>query len=238
MRTVGVLLILIALGRAEDLRPRTGSGWNGFQAGTWVRMKRTAIPMGKPPMVTIWKQTLQKADKKKLTLETVSKNALGIEHRDRQELPSSGEAGPGEEQEVKKLKNAPVLVGGKKLDCARVRTTVTGPQGKRVIATWVADKPMILAKRTVTQHDAAGKLVYSTTWLLSDPRATKKIGAKTIPCVKYKTRMRHANGMGERGVAYTSRQVPGSTVWVESETIKGDRVVLSLRVELLDYKAK
>jgi len=144
---VWALLFLAAVAGGEDLRPRAGSGWAGFRVGSWVRMKRTAILTGRIPMVTIWKQSLAKVGGKLITVETVSKNAFDMEQKQSQELPLTGEAGPGETQKVEKLKNELVVAAGRRLDCTRERVTVKGPQGKRVITLWTATEPQMSAKR-------------------------------------------------------------------------------------------
>jgi len=235
---VWALLFLAAFAGAEDLRPRPGSGWAGFRVGTWVRMKRTATLAGRVPKVTIWKQSLTKVDERLLTLETVSKNALGMEHKQSQQLPRTGEAGPGEKQKVEKLKNEGVVAAGKRLDCSRRRITVTGALGKRVITAWTATKPQVLAKRDVAHYDAAGKLVYRLTQILSSLSESRQVGSRTFRCVKYKMRLSHQNGDVVTGVALTSREVPGGTVWMEEETLRGPERILTSRTELLALKTK
>jgi hypothetical protein len=235
---VWALLFLAAFAGAEDLRPRPGSGWAGFPAGTWVRIKRTATPAGRVPKVAIWTQSLTKVGKQSLTLETVSKNALGMERKQSQELPRTGEAGPGEKQKVEKLGDEVVVAGGKRLNCSRQRTTVTGPRGKRVITVWTATAPQVTAKRDEAHYDAAGKLVYRLTKLLSSLNESRQVGSRTIRCVKYKTRLLHQNGDVVTGVALTSREVPGGLVWMEEETLRGTEKILTSRTELLALETK
>lgn len=230
--------LLAALATARDLRPRAGSGWAGFRVGSWIRMKRTAIIPRRSPMVTIWKQSLTKIGKTTLTLQTVSQNALGLEQEQTQQLPCAGEAGPKEKQKVETLKNEVVLVAGKRLDCARERTTVTGPAGKRVITVWTSTSPPVAAKRTEQHYDAGGKLVYSVIRLLAATNETRTVGELTVPCVKYKTRLSHRNGTVATGTAFSSRDVPGGLVWMEEETFRGPEKVLTSRVELLSYQIK
>lgn len=235
---VCALLFLAALAGAEDLRPRPGSGWAGFRAGTWVRIKRTATLKGRVPKVAIWTHNLRKVGERLLTLETVSKNALGMEQKQSQELPRAGEAGPGEKQKVEKLKNEAVVAAGKRLDCLRRRTTVTGPRGKRVITVWTASVPQVSAKRVEAHYDAAGKLVYRLTKLLSSLNEKRQVGSRTIRCVKYKLRISYQNGDVATGVALTSRAVPGGLVWMEEETLRGTEKVLTSRTELLALETK
>jgi len=235
---VWALLFLAAFAGAEDLRPRPGSGWAGFRAGSWVRIKRTAIVTGGVPRVAIWKTSLGKVGKQQLTLETVSKNALGIESKTSQQVPRTGEASAGEKQKVEKLKNEVVMAAGKRLDCTRERFTVTGPQGKRVITVWTATEPQVSPKRAEVHYDAAGKLVYRVTRLLISLNERRQVGSQTIRCVKYKTQLSYRNGNVATGVALTSREVPGGLVWMEDETFQGPRKILTTRVELLAFKAK
>jgi hypothetical protein len=235
---VCALLFLAALAGAEDLRPRSGSGWAGFRVGTWVRIKHTATPAGRVPKVAIWTHNLKKVGERLLTLETVSKNALGMEQKQSQDLPRTGEAGPGEKQKVETLKNEVVVAAGKRLDCARQRITVTGPRGKRVITVWTATVPQVSAKRDEAHYDAAGKLVYRMTKLLSALNEKRQVGSRTIRCVKYKTRASYQNGDVATGVALTSREVPGGLVWMEEETLRGPEKTRTSRTELLALKTK
>jgi hypothetical protein len=235
---VWALLFLAAVAGAEDLRPRAGSGWAGFRAGSWVRMKLTTIQPGHVPRVIIWKQSLTEVGDKLLTLETVSRNALGMEQRSTQKLPRSGEAGPGEKQKVEKLKNEVVMAAGKRLDCTRRRITVTGPGGKRVVTVWTAAEPAVQAKRTEVVYDAKGKVAYRLTRLLSSLSEPGKIGTRTVRCVKYKLRRSYQDGRVVTGVALSSREVPGGLVRQEEETTRGTEKVLTTRVELLAFLAK
>lgn len=237
---VCALLFLAAnlLAGAQDLRPREGSGWAGFRVGSWIRMKRSAVQPGKVPTVAIWKQSLTAVGKRTLTVEMVSKNALGMEQKHSQQLPRTGEAGPGEKQKVEKLGNETVVAAGKRLDCTRRRTTVTGPSGKRVITVWTAAEPQVLAKRSEVHYDATGKLVYRVTRLLSSLSVSRKVGSRTIRCVAYKTRLSHQNGDVVTGTAHTSREVPGGLVWMEEETTRKSSRILTSRIELLAFLAK
>ncbi|MHC4491800.1 MAG: hypothetical protein ACYTDU_09275, partial [Planctomycetota bacterium] len=170
--------------------------------------------------------------------ETVSKNALDIEQKSSQQLPRAGEAGQAETQKVEKLKNEVVVAAGKRLDCTRERITVTGPQGKRVITVWTATEPQVSAKRAEAHYDAAGKLVYRVTRLLSSLGESRQVGSRTVRCIKYKTRLSYQNGSVATGVALTSREVPGGLVWMEEETKRGSGKILTSRVELLAFKTK
>lgn len=235
---VSTLLFLAALAAAGDLRPRAGSGWAGFRAGSWSRIKLTSIMPGRVPTVILLKQSVTKVGEKLLTLETVSSNALGVERKQTHQLMITGEAGPGEKQKVEKLKNEVVLAAGMRLDCARQRTTVTGPRGKRVITTWTANRPQVSAKRTELVYDTKGKLVYRVTRLLLSLNENRKVGTRTVRCVKYKTRRSHQDGTVTTSVALTSREVPGGLVRQEDETTRGADKVSTSRVELLAYEAK
>ena len=130
------------------------------------------------------------------------------------------------------------MAAGKRLDCSRRRITVTGPRGKRVITAWTATAPQVSAKRDEAHYDAAGKLVYRMTKLLSALNEKRQVGSRTIRCVKYKTRASYQNGDVATGVALTSREVPGGLVWMEDETSRGPTKILTTRVELLAFKTK
>ena len=60
-----VLLAAPVLAGPDDVTwaPREGSGWSGFAAGSWVKVKRTNLPAGRAPMVSIWTTKLARADK-------------------------------------------------------------------------------------------------------------------------------------------------------------------------------
>lgn len=238
VRVLLLLALLPAFAAARDLRPRAGSGWAEFRVGSWVRIKRTTIIPGRVPSVIVSKQSLVKVGKSSLTVETVSRNALDLETKHTQELPRTGEAGPKEKQKVETLKSEAVVVAGKRLDCTRRRTTVTGPQGRRVITVWTASRPPVSAKRTEQHYDAKGKLVYSLTRLLSSINESRTVGKLTVACVKYKIRLSHRNGTVTTGTAFSSRDVPGGLVWVEEEIFKGADKVATSRVELLSYQIK
>ena len=238
VRILLLLALLVAPAMARDLRPRAGSGWAGFRVGSWVRIKRTTLLPGRPPKVTISKQSLTKVGKTILTLQMVSQNVLGLEQKHTQQLPRAGEAGPGEKQKVETLTNEAVVVAGKRLDCARRRTTVTGPQGKRIITMWTAARPPVSAKRTEQHYDTKGKLVYSMTRLLSSINESRTVGQLTVSCVKYRIRLSHSNGTVTTGTAFSSRDVPGGLVWVEEEIHKGATKVATTRLELLSYEIK
>jgi len=126
-RALAVLACLPALLLAADLTPRPASGWAGFEPGTWIRVKRTMLQEKRTPRVTIWTQRLEKVGKRMLTLETVAKNALGIEQTSKTTVPRKGEAGAGETEKVERLEAAQLRQGERKLE----QLTLAGQVGQK-----------------------------------------------------------------------------------------------------------
>jgi len=237
MRLLVALLLAVAPVAAEDLLPREGSGWAGFKAGSWVRMKRSVLQPGRVISPTVTKIKLVKADDKSLTLATEAENALGMANESKQVVPAKGDAGADEKETVEQLGNEVVLVAGKRLECARVRSTVTGPAGKRVITKWIASEPKVWAKRTETFFDADGKQVSRATLLLASLGEERTVGTRTIKCLKYKT-LRSDAGMEWTGEAFLSREIPGGLVWTEEEARRAGTLVVTMRIEALEFEAK
>jgi len=235
-RALAVLACLPALLLAADLTPRPASGWAGFEPGTWIRVKRTMLQEKRTPRVTIWTQRLEKVGKRMLTLETVAKNALGIEQTSKTTVPRKGEAGAGETEKVERLEGAPVFAAGKKLACLRRRTTVTGKAGRRVITKWIATDPKVLAKRTEIRYDAAGKAVFRSSWLLAGMGVKRHAAGREVDCVRYKVRTREGE-TEQTAEILASRDVPGFTVREEGRIRLGGET-LTYRVELLDVGTK
>jgi len=237
MRAACVLLVLAATATAEDLTPRSGSGWEGFGVGSRVKIKRTPVQEGRALTVTISVATLEKAGKETLTIKTVSENALGLKEENSATVPTQGEAGEGEKEKTEELEKEELLVAGKRMTCARTQTTVTGPNGRRVVTKWISDDPKAWVKRTEVDTDATGTVTRRSTWLLLDFDAKREIGEKTVRCLKY--RMREVSGEFETtGDFFSSRDVPGSLVWMETETRKDGKLLVTQRVEVLDFEAK
>lgn len=236
MRLLAILFLVAAPAAAEDLTPREGSGWAGFKPGSSVRMKRTVIQTGKMLTPTITTQTLAKADAKTLTLTVKSANALGVSTDDTQVLPAAGEAAPGETEKVEELGGEVVVAVGRSLECSRVRSTVTGPSGKRVITKWIAKEPRVWAKKTEVDYGPDGKEVAHSTMLLSSLAEERTVGTRKLKCLAYKTLWSSA-GVDTTGVAYTSREIPGDLVWMETETRQGEAAI-TMRVEVLEFETK
>jgi len=234
-----LLLLLLVTAAAEDLTPREGSGWAGFPVGTWVRIKNTNVQTGRMLAPTITKMTLAKADAKTLTLSFVAENALGVSGEAQQQVvPMSGEAGPGETAKEEGLGEEEVPVGGKVVVCDRVRVTVTGPAGKRVITKWTGRDPKVLAKRLTITYGADGKESARETLLLrSLTPEDRDVGGRKARCIKYATGRTEA-GYEFKGTAYLSRDIPGGLVWREDELSKDGAVVLTQRTEALDTGTK
>jgi len=237
MRLLVALLLAVApAAAAEDLLPREGSGWAGFKAGSWVRMKRSVLQPGRVISPTVTKIKLVKAGDKTLTLATEAENALGMANESTQVVPAKGDAGTEEKETVEELGNEVLLVAGKRLECARVRSTITGPAGQRIVTKWIAGEPKVWAKRTEVTLDAAGKEVSRATLLLSSLVEERTVGKRKVRCLKYATRRDEA-GLEWTGEAYLSRDVPGGLVWTEEETRSG-KLVLTMRVEALEFETK
>jgi hypothetical protein len=238
MRVIPVLLCLAVLTlAAEDLTPRTAGGWNGFKRGSWAKLKRTYIPEGRNAQVTIWKTTLTKVGKDTLTTETVVTNVVGMKQESTATVPREGEAGKGEKESAAKLENETLTVEGKKLDCARVRTTVTGPTGKRVIEEWTAAEPRVRVKRAETYYDVAGKVTMTRTLLLVSLKEVREVGEHKVQCQKYKL----VTKLGEtvdRATAYTSRDVPGDMVRLDGKQTRDGLPVAEYRFEVLAFETK
>lgn len=244
MRLVCALLLVAAAGRGDetaprgpDWTPREGSGWAGFAVGSWVKMKRSHLPEGRAPMVSVWTMTLRKADGGALTLETRAANALGMEQTSVARVPVRGEAGPGETEETETLGNETVGVLGREVDCARTRTTVSHREGRRVITKWIAQDPRAWAKRTEIGYDARGAVTYRSTWLLKEVGAERVVGGKRVRCLRYVVLVKEGD-TERKGQIWTSRDVPGGLVRAEYEVRQGDRPVAQLVEEALDLAVK
>lgn len=244
MRALVLLLLLAAPAAAEDLLPREGSGWAGFKPGTSVRIKRTVVREGRTPTVTISTTTLIEVGEKQLTLETVSRNPLGMEETTRSTVPRKGEAGPGETQETETLPEEAVSAAGRRFECTRVRTTVTGQEGRRVITDWIGGEPRMRIKRSVVSYDAQGGVVDTHVMLLAGPEEKREVDGHEVRCLRYRTLRttgRAAAGPGTReesGEAWTSREVPFNIVRVDAEVRENGRKVLSYRIEAIGMEIK
>jgi hypothetical protein len=234
MRLLALVLLIAAV---EDLTPREGSGWTGFEAGSSVRIKTTRIQPGRMLAPTITKMTLAKAGAKELTLAIEAENALGVsDEAQKVVVPASGDAGAGEQEKVEGSGEEEIAVGTKRVPCDRVRVTVTGSAGKRVITKWIARDPKALAKRVTVTHDAEGKETGRETILLQSlVPEEREVGRRKVACLKYATERKDA-GYDFKGTAYLSRDVPGGLVWSEDEITKDGEVVLTQRSEVLEYK--
>lgn len=236
MRLLALALLLAAV---EDLTPREGSGWAGFAPGSFVRIKNTRIQTGRMLAPTITKMTLAKGDEKDLTLSIEAENALGVSGEAQQVVvPASGDAGPGEKAKVEGSGEEEVAVGKKAVPCDRTQVTVSGAGGRRTITKWIAREPKVLVKRVTVTHDLEGKEIGRETILLQSLAPEQRpVGERKVRCVKYASERKDA-GYEFRGTAYLSRDVPGGLVWSEDEVLKDGAVLLTQRIEVLDFGTK
>jgi hypothetical protein len=234
-----LLVLLLLVAGVEDLTPREGSGWAGFEVGTWVRIKNTRLQPDRMLAPTITKMTLAKADDKTLTISIDAENAFGASAEVQKVVVNvSGDAGPGEREKVEGRGEEELPIAGKVVVCDRVQATVTGPTGKRVITKWIARDPKVFAKRVTTSYDSDGKELSSETLVLQSLVPEERtVGTKKVRCVKYATKMTEA-GYEYKGTAYLSRDVPGSLVWREDEIRKDGALLLTQRAEALDTGTK
>jgi len=233
-----LLVLLFLLASVEDLTPREGSGWAGFQPGTWVRIKQTRLQPGRMLAPTITRISLSKADAKTLTLAIKTENALGVSAEEqRAVVPATGDAGPGEKEKVEGLGEEEVAAAGKTFLCDHVRSTVTGATGKRVITKWIARDPKVFAKRVTVTYGIDGKEASRETLLLAALAEERTVGVRKVRCVRYEKRLTEAD-FEWQGTAYLSREVPTGFVWSEDEVRQKGAVVLTQRAEILEFGTK
>ena len=239
MRAIALFLLLLTATAAAgaDRLPRQGSGWAGFQPGSWVKLKTTYIREGRVPAVTLTIIKLMEVGEDTLTLEISTRNALKAQEKRKSVLPSRGEAGQGEQAKVEKLAPEPVFACGELMPCERTRTTISGPAGKRVVTEWVSSEPRVRVKRTVVHHDPAGKVVQQDSVVLSSLSEKRQVGIREVRCLAYTT-VRKFGEQEQRGTAYVSRDVPGDTVRIDAEAFHKGQRVMTIRVEVIDYEAK
>jgi hypothetical protein len=233
-----LLLTAIAATAGENLLPREGSGWEGFKVGSWVKMKRSFHRTGGVPSVALITMKLDKRTDTLLTVQTSTRNAVGMETKVTQPLPRRGEAGKGENAKAETLKDETVFACGKSRPCSRTRTTITGPEGKRVVTEWRAKEPLVRVKRTEATYDKDGKLLDRLSMVLTSLDSKQDVGKRRVRCLTYSTLRKRADGMEERGKAFVSRAVPGYTVRMDTDVVKGGQVILTARVHALDFEAK
>jgi hypothetical protein len=232
-----LVLLLLAAG-PEDLTPREGSGWAGFAPGTWIRLKQTRLQPGRMLAPTITRITLTKADEKTLTLSIKAENALGVSDEvQKAVVPAKGDAGPGETEKAEGLGEEEVVVAGRPVLCDRVQSTVTGPAGKRVVTKWIAREPRVFAKRVTVTYGADGKEMSRETLLLAALEERRTVGGTKVRCVKYERQLTEAD-FEWKGIAYLSREMPGSLVWSEDEIRQKGTLVLTQRAEILEFATK
>ncbi|MHC4931466.1 MAG: hypothetical protein ACYTGV_04670, partial [Planctomycetota bacterium] len=136
------------------------------------------------------------------------------------------------------LKGETVFACGKNFACSRTRTTITGPNGKRVVTEWRAKEPLVRVKRTEATYDAKGKRLGRLSMLLTSLDSKQNVGKRRVRCLAYSTLRKRADGMEERGKAFVSRAVPGYTVRMDTEIFKGGQVIWTARINALEFEAK
>ena len=243
MRVLAFVCLLCVLGSAEtNLLPRAGSGWSGFKKGSSVRMKLVQIPTGQNARVTIWTTTMKEVGSDFLTLSTVAKNVVGMEQKQETKVPRKGEAGPGEKETIEKLGEEILLVGRKRMKCSRVRRKIRSANGRRIITDWFAADPKVRAKREMTVYDKEGNLTQSVTMLLNSLNERRTVAGKPVRCLRYRYLLRQKiagrKDMQEIGTVYTSREVPGNDVYMDTKVHQGGRVIMEKRVIALAFEAK
>jgi hypothetical protein len=233
-----ILVLLLLAAAPEDLTPREGSGWAGFPAGTWIRLKQTRLQPGKMLVPTITRYALSKADAKTLTLAIKTENALGVSNEVQQVVvPATGDAGTGETEKVEGLGEEAMRAAGKDLLCDKVQATVTGPAGKRVVTKWIARDPKVFAKRVTVTYGVDGKEASRETLLLLSLSEERTVGDRKIRCVKYERKLSEAD-FEWQGTAYLSREMPGGLVWSEDEIRQKGEVLLTQRAEIIEFGSK
>jgi len=223
---------------AKDLRPRYGDGFAGLGAGSYVRMKLTAVRPNRAPTVVITKSTLKKVGKDALTIERVSKNPLTEPTTDEIRVPPSGNAALGETETVKKLDDETVEAAGKKWECARRVHTVTSKDGsKRVITEWIAKKPLVRVKRIERKYGPDGKAAGTTSMMLRALPQDREVAGKTVTCVGYRT-IEKAGDIEQRLDSWSSREVPGDLAGGEFELYVKGKKQRTLHLKVLEFEVK
>ncbi len=240
MRSLLPLLVLLAVARAapENLLPREGSGWEGFKAASWAKLKTTFAPEGRVPAVTITVETVTKVGEKELTLKADVTEAVGLERTSERKVPRSGEAATNEKTApAENLPDEEVTACGKVFSCTVARTTITGPDGKRVVTEWRAKDPLLRVKRLEKTYDAKGESTSTYTMLLTGLGEKRTIGKRSVACLRYRT-LRRAGTQESEGEALVSSAVPGGTVTFDEKHTRDGKVLLQIRIECLDFEAK
>jgi hypothetical protein len=123
---------------------------------------------------------------------------------------------------------------GKELPCDKVESSITGPAGRRVVTKWVARDPKVLAKRVTVTYGADGKEASRTTLVLQSLAEDREVGGRKIRCIKYERRITEP-GYEWEGTAFLSREVPAGEVWSEDVARQQGEVILTRRVELIEF---
>ena len=87
------------------------------------------------------------------------------------------------------------------------------------------------------QYDREGKLARSRTILLSGLSETRTVGTAKVACLKYKLVLK-AGRVEDRATVWTSRAVPGDTVYADGEQSRDGIPVGTYRIEALAFAKK
>jgi len=239
MRTVGLILLLTtaAWSAPKDLRLRYGSGWTGFKKGSSVTMKVTTLIPNRMIPSEVQKTTLIEVGKKELKLERATRNQLTGERKTTWKTPTTGEAGPGETQSIKKLEDEKIRVAGREWACSRREVTVKGKGAKRVITQWTAKNPLLRIKRLVKTYDAFGKLVSTQSIMLLKSPALQKVAGKELVCVSYRS-LTKTGKVEERQDTVHSRQIPGDLVSLDWKRYDKGKLQITLQQRVLRFEIK
>jgi hypothetical protein len=239
MRTVAILLALATVaGAGENLLPREGSGWTGFEPDSRVKLKQTVIASRGAPSVTITEMRLVDSGKSKLCYSVKTKTALGVDNQSNLiYVPKSGEANLEEKVTESKPETVEIEAGGKTFRCTKRSFTMSSPTGKRVVTNWESAEPQVRIKRTELQFDPKGKQTQSFSMLLKSLDEKRKVSGKEIRCLEYNTLL-VAGKMEQTGTALLSREVPGGTVRMDFDRLIDGVKQFAVRLEVVSFKAK
>lgn len=232
-----LLLAAAAAGAPRDLRPREGSGWEGFREGSSVKTKITFRRAGRVPVVQVTLTTLTKIEKDLLRLSHERRDGLRPPQKSETVVPRHGEAAPGEKAVKGKPKPDRVRAAGREFDCQRTLITIKGPTGKRVVTEWTASEPRMRVKRLVRQYDREGELELSESHVLTHVETPRRIDTKVVSCQVYAV-LQRLGGQERRGKLYVSREVPGGLVLLELTAVEDGKELMAMRTEALSFRAR
>jgi hypothetical protein len=234
---MSAVLALLLLSAPQDLSPREGSGWEGFAPGTTLKTRTTFRRGEGVPVTEITVTTLVRIEADALVLSEVKDDGLREPQRAERRVPRKGEAAPGEKAAADKPDTERVTACGRAFDCARRRTTFTGGEVKRVVTEWVAADPKVRVKRLEKHFDAKDEVVLTDSHRLVALDARRAVGGVSVPCTQYEV-LQRLGAQEREGTAWVSRDVPGGTVHWEMKATEGGKLLMTFRVEVLEFAAK